>query len=160
LRRLAHRARRCIRFRARDLFVVRVAGNFANDDMIAGLEYGVAMLNVPLIMVLGHGSCGAVDATVKPSRTARNTGICRPRQRVTPAVRLFSAPVICSPTPSKERRPPAARCRPQPRTAVEKAASLVRSTTWRQAVGLVWEEIDAMSKRWRSVVELMKIDGS
>lgn len=47
-----------------DLFVVRVAGNFANDDVIASLEYGVAMLNVPLIMVLGHGSCGAVDATI------------------------------------------------------------------------------------------------
>jgi carbonic anhydrase len=48
-----------------DLFVVRVAGNFANDDMIASLEYGVAVLGVPLIIVLGHGSCGAVDATVK-----------------------------------------------------------------------------------------------
>ena len=47
-----------------DLFVVRVAGNFANDDVIASLEYGVAMLNVPLIMVLGHGSCGAVEATI------------------------------------------------------------------------------------------------
>lgn len=51
-----------------DLFVVRVAGNFANADMIASLEYGVAMLNVPLIMVLGHGACGAVDATVKSVR--------------------------------------------------------------------------------------------
>jgi carbonic anhydrase len=48
-----------------DLFVVRVAGNFANDDVIASLEYGVAMLKVPLIMVLGHGSCGAVDAAIK-----------------------------------------------------------------------------------------------
>jgi carbonic anhydrase len=47
-----------------DLFVVRVAGNFANDDVIASLEYGVAVLNVPLIMVLGHGSCGAVEATI------------------------------------------------------------------------------------------------
>jgi carbonic anhydrase len=51
-----------------DLFVVRVAGNFANDDMIASLEYGVAVLSVPLIMVLGHGACGAVDATVKSVR--------------------------------------------------------------------------------------------
>src|SRR5512139_1518299 len=33
--------------------------------MIASLEYGVAVLGEPLIMVLGHGSCGAVDATVK-----------------------------------------------------------------------------------------------
>src|SRR5262249_4309652 len=48
-----------------DLFVVRVAGNFANTDAIASLEYAVAILNVPLIMVLGHGSCGAVDATIK-----------------------------------------------------------------------------------------------
>jgi len=48
-----------------DLFVVRVAGNFANTDAIASLEYAVAVLGVPLIMVLGHGSCGAVDATIK-----------------------------------------------------------------------------------------------
>lgn len=48
-----------------DLFVVRVAGNFANADVIASLEYGVEFLGIPLIMVLGHGSCGAVDATIK-----------------------------------------------------------------------------------------------
>ena len=48
-----------------DLFVCRVAGNFANDDSIASLEYGVAVLAVPLILVLGHDSCGAVDATIK-----------------------------------------------------------------------------------------------
>ena len=48
-----------------DLFVCRVAGNFANDDTIASMEYAVAVLNVPLILVLGHDSCGAVDATIK-----------------------------------------------------------------------------------------------
>src|SRR5260221_11672220 len=48
-----------------DLFVCRVAGNFANDDTIASMEYGVAVLNSPLILVLGHESCGAVDATIK-----------------------------------------------------------------------------------------------
>lgn len=48
-----------------DLFVCRVAGNFANDDTIASLEYAVAVLGVPLILVLGHDSCGAVDATIK-----------------------------------------------------------------------------------------------
>jgi carbonic anhydrase len=47
-----------------DLFVCRVAGNFANEDSIASLEYAVAVLAVPLIMVLGHDSCGAVDATI------------------------------------------------------------------------------------------------
>ncbi len=47
-----------------DLFVCRVAGNFANDDVVASLEYAVAVLNTPLIMVLGHEACGAIDATI------------------------------------------------------------------------------------------------
>jgi len=42
-----------------------VAGNFANAESIASLEYSVAVLNVPLILVLGHDSCGAVDAAIK-----------------------------------------------------------------------------------------------
>ena len=48
-----------------DLFVCRVAGNFASDETIASLEYAVAVLAAPLILVLGHDSCGAVDATIK-----------------------------------------------------------------------------------------------
>jgi carbonic anhydrase len=48
-----------------DLFVCRVAGNFANDDIIASFEYGIAVLNTPLIMVLGHRACGAIDSTIK-----------------------------------------------------------------------------------------------
>jgi len=48
-----------------DLFVCRVAGNFASAEATASLEYAVAELGTPLIMVLGHDSCGAVDATIK-----------------------------------------------------------------------------------------------
>jgi carbonic anhydrase len=48
-----------------DLFVCRVAGNFANDDVIASFEYAIAVLNTPLLMVLGHKSCGAVEAAIK-----------------------------------------------------------------------------------------------
>jgi carbonic anhydrase len=48
-----------------DLFVCRIAGNFASDEMIASLEYAVQVLNTPLIMVLGHEACGAVGATIK-----------------------------------------------------------------------------------------------
>lgn len=48
-----------------DLFVCRVAGNFLNDDGIASFEYGVAVLNTPLLMVLGHKACGALDAAIK-----------------------------------------------------------------------------------------------
>ncbi|MCK1740722.1 carbonic anhydrase [Bradyrhizobium sp. 139] len=48
-----------------DLFVCRVAGNFAGTETIASMEYAVAVLGAPLILVLGHDSCGAVDATLK-----------------------------------------------------------------------------------------------
>jgi carbonic anhydrase len=48
-----------------DLFVCRVAGNFANDDTVASMEYAVAILGTPLLLVLGHDACGAVDATIK-----------------------------------------------------------------------------------------------
>jgi carbonic anhydrase len=48
-----------------DLFVCRVAGNFANDDTVASLEYAAAILYVPLFVVLGHESCGAVSSTIK-----------------------------------------------------------------------------------------------
>lgn len=47
------------------LFVVRVAGNFINDDGLASIEYGAAVLGIQLIVVLGHTSCGAVSATIK-----------------------------------------------------------------------------------------------
>jgi carbonic anhydrase len=48
-----------------DLFVVRVAGNFVNTDNLASFEYAVAVLNTPLLMVLGHSACGAVASTIK-----------------------------------------------------------------------------------------------
>jgi carbonic anhydrase len=48
-----------------DLFVCRVAGNFASAESIASLEYGVAILGTPVILVIGHDSCGAVEATIK-----------------------------------------------------------------------------------------------
>jgi carbonic anhydrase len=48
-----------------DLFVCRVAGNFANNESVASLEYAVAELGTPLILVLGHDACGAVSATIK-----------------------------------------------------------------------------------------------
>jgi len=48
-----------------DVFVCRIAGNFASDEIVASLEYAVQILNTPLIMVLGHDACGAIDATAK-----------------------------------------------------------------------------------------------
>jgi carbonic anhydrase len=47
------------------LFVTRVAGNVASPEMIASLEYGVAVVGISAIVVLGHRDCGAVKAAVK-----------------------------------------------------------------------------------------------
>jgi carbonic anhydrase len=48
-----------------DIFVVRVAGNVADGDEIASVEYGVEHLETPLLVVMGHTSCGAVTASVE-----------------------------------------------------------------------------------------------
>lgn len=47
-----------------ELFVVRVAGNIANTDSMASIEYAVAHLKTQVIVVLGHEACGAVTAAV------------------------------------------------------------------------------------------------
>ena len=46
------------------LFVTRVAGNIITPEIIASLEYGVAVLGTKAILVLGHSNCGAVHAAV------------------------------------------------------------------------------------------------
>jgi carbonic anhydrase len=48
-----------------DLFVARVAGNYLTTDFVATLEYATFVLHTPLIMVLGHESCGAVQAAIE-----------------------------------------------------------------------------------------------
>lgn len=48
-----------------DLFVVRVAGNVATTEDIASEEYAAAVLGTPLLIVIGHERCGAVDAALK-----------------------------------------------------------------------------------------------
>ena len=51
-----------------DLFVVRNAGQVISSSVIGSLEYAVTVLRVPLIVVLGHDSCGAVLAAVESQR--------------------------------------------------------------------------------------------
>lgn len=47
-----------------DLFVVRVAGNSVDPLTLGSIEYGVAELGVPLVLVMGHERCGAIAAAV------------------------------------------------------------------------------------------------
>ena len=46
-----------------EIFDVRLAGNVVDDDALGSIEYAVEHLNTPLVVVMGHQSCGAVTAT-------------------------------------------------------------------------------------------------
>ncbi len=48
-----------------ELFIVRNAGNTVDTAALGSIEYGVAQLGVPLVVVMGHEKCGAVEAAVK-----------------------------------------------------------------------------------------------
>lgn len=50
------------------LFVVRLAGHVLTDEVLASLEFGAGVLGTSLIVVLGHTSCGAVQATISSLR--------------------------------------------------------------------------------------------
>jgi carbonic anhydrase len=71
-----------------DMFVVRTAGHVIDSAVLGSIEYAVTVLNVPLIVVLGHDSCGAVKATL----TALDDGVVPGGyvrdivERVTPSV--------------------------------------------------------------------------
>jgi carbonic anhydrase len=52
-----------------DVFSLRVAGNIVDESVLGSIEYAVEHLHVPLLLVLGHGSCGAVAATVAAYRS-------------------------------------------------------------------------------------------
>ena len=46
------------------LFVVRVAGNFVDENGLASIEFGASVLGASLIMVLGHDQCGAIKGAI------------------------------------------------------------------------------------------------
>ncbi len=48
-----------------DLFVIRVAGNVCNTDEIGCIEYGLAHVHTPVLLILGHTQCGAVTTVTK-----------------------------------------------------------------------------------------------
>jgi carbonic anhydrase len=47
-----------------DLFVVRTAGHVIDPGVLGSIELGVAILDIPLVVILGHDSCGAISATM------------------------------------------------------------------------------------------------
>jgi carbonic anhydrase len=73
-----------------DMFVVRTAGHVIDAAVLGSIEYAVSVLRVPLIVVLGHDSCGAVKATLDALDEGRvPSGFVRDVvERVTPSIIL------------------------------------------------------------------------
>jgi len=71
-----------------DMFVVRTAGHVIDSAVLGSIEYAVSVLGVPLIVVLGHDKCGAVQATLKALDTGEIPGgyVRDLVERVTPSV--------------------------------------------------------------------------
>jgi carbonic anhydrase len=68
-----------------DLFVIRVAGNIAKDDELGSMEYAIAHLGCKLIVVLGHESCGAVQASMGEGDPGGHIGSLT--EKIKPAVK-------------------------------------------------------------------------
>lgn len=73
-----------------DMFVVRTAGHVIDSAVLGSIEYAVKVLEVPLVVVLGHDSCGAVKATLEALDEGKVPGgfIRDVVERVTPSVIL------------------------------------------------------------------------
>ena len=73
-----------------DMFVVRTAGHVIDSAVLGSIEYAVTVLNVPLIVVLGHDSCGAVKATLSALDDGAVPGgyVRDVVERVTPSILL------------------------------------------------------------------------
>ncbi|MFD8411063.1 carbonic anhydrase [Streptomyces sp. NPDC059650] len=71
-----------------DLFVVRTAGHVAGTEVLGSIEFGVSVLNAPLVVVLGHDSCGAVAAACSALENGNTPGgfVRDVVERVTPSV--------------------------------------------------------------------------
>ena len=69
-----------------DIFVVRVAGNVVEPTSLGSIEYGVEHLHTPLLVILGHESCGAVTAALETEgKPEGNIGAIL--KKIMPAVR-------------------------------------------------------------------------
>jgi carbonic anhydrase len=72
-----------------DVSCARIAGNFINDDIIGSLEFSTRLAGAPLIVVLGHGECGAIKGAIDGAKLGYLTAMLR---NFAPAIKAARAP--------------------------------------------------------------------
>ncbi|MEZ4969282.1 MAG: carbonic anhydrase family protein [Flavobacteriaceae bacterium] len=72
-----------------DIFSIRIAGNFANEDILGSMEFACKLAGTKLIVVLGHTSCGAVKGACDHARLGNLTALIN---KIEPAVEAVAEP--------------------------------------------------------------------
>lgn len=72
-----------------DIFSIRIAGNFVNEDILGSMEFACKLAGTKLIVVLGHTSCGAIKGACDHARMGNLTALIR---KIEPAVESVKEP--------------------------------------------------------------------
>jgi carbonic anhydrase len=72
-----------------DLFSIRIAGNFVNDDILGSMEFACKLAGTKVLVVLGHTACGAVKGACDHARMGNLTSLIK---KIEPAVDAVSLP--------------------------------------------------------------------
>lgn len=76
-----------------DIFSVRIAGNFVNEDILGSMEFACKLAGTKLIVVLGHTACGAIKGACDDAKMGNLTKLI---EKITPAVNAVKEPVDTS----------------------------------------------------------------
>ena len=72
-----------------DIFSVRIAGNFVNEDILGSMEFACKLAGTKLVVVLGHTSCGAVKGACDDAKLGNLTAMLN---KIKPAVKAVKSP--------------------------------------------------------------------
>jgi carbonic anhydrase len=102
-----------------DLFVIRIAGNIVAPSGIASVEFAAQRFGIPLVVLMGHTGCGAIEAALESISRPDDESLNNLRSivdRVKPAIEPLTmtrpgrpAPSVCAGERARRRQPPAAR---------------------------------------------------
>ena len=73
-----------------DLFSIRIAGNFVNEDILGSMEFATKLAGTKVVVVLGHTACGAVKGACDHAKLGNLTGML---EKIAPAVTAVTEPV-------------------------------------------------------------------
>ena len=76
-----------------DIFSVRIAGNFVNEDILGSMEFACKLAGTKLVVVLGHTACGAVKGACDHARLGNLSALI---QKIEPAVEAVTEPTDAS----------------------------------------------------------------